>query len=258
MATNRARRKPRIDRSTARGRAARRTAVLNGLASHVNQILSTPLKMTTSSQELAAHTHERIKPFIQRDLNEHSHTVDLYLWLEAVLDLDKKTLEVWVKKAKHHGWFEDSDIQAQLYAFCNATHETERYEPFCKIANKVLELAKGTILSKRAKYPIEDFTFVRNDPWYFVTNALHGVNGAKRKPDVVGVRRDQVARLQRSASGDPPVGLEWTSLLYFVEFKEHRKKIKAYSRHIEPPERPTPVTKPKTGRSSVRQAKVRR
>ncbi|EKM48324.1 uncharacterized protein PHACADRAFT_214851 [Phanerochaete carnosa HHB-10118-sp] len=125
----------------------------------------------------------------------------MYLWLDAVLELDRKKLEMWVRKAKHHGWFEDPEIQAQLYAFCEASHETERYEPFCKIANKVLELAKGTLLSRRAKYPIEDFTFVRNDPWYFLTNALHGMNGAKRKPDVVGIRVRHLANLPWAWSG---------------------------------------------------------
>ena len=257
MATNRGRRKPRLDRSTARGRAARRAATLNGFASHLDQVLTTPLKMTTSSRELAAHIHDRIKPFVMKDLNEHSHTVDLYLWLEAVLDLDKRTLHSWARKAKQQAWFDDPEIQAELYAFCEAAHETERYEPFCKIANKVLELAKGVLIPKRSKYPVEDFTFARNDPWYLLTNTLHGTKGAKRKPDVVGIRRDQLGRLQRSSTGDDPVGLDWTSVLWFCEFKEYRKKIKAQTRRVTPPKRSQRPSKSKVVKSGVRPAAVR-
>lgn len=211
--------------------------------------------MNTSSTELSAHVHERVKPFILRDLKEHCNVTDLSLWIEAVLGLDKKKFDSWALKARQNDWFNDPVIQTELRAFYDSTQETMRYEPFCNIANRVLELAKGTLLPSRAKYPVEDFTFVRNDPFFIQTIDLHGLYGAKRKPDVVGIRSNQLESLQRSDRGATPTGLKWTSLLYFVEFKEHRCKIKPRGTRIKavkpaslPPDSPSELhskTQPK-------------
>ena len=131
------------------------------------------------------HFHKNIKAFIINDLNNSTDHVSHEVWAEAVLRVTPTQLKAWSSAIRTQNWFEDPDIRPQIDAYCDVGHETERYEPFCKIANKVLKLALDGLENVPKTYPLEDITFVRNDPVYLCRNSDLD---ARRKPDVLEKR----------------------------------------------------------------------
>jgi hypothetical protein len=182
----------------------------------------TPLKVGVTSMVSSEHTHDSIKAFVQQDIKENTCKVQYDLWMEAVFGLRKVDIDRWKATFRSKGWFNNLDIQQQLRSYCDVSSETQRYDPFCKIANKVLELAKSDLFPADYTYPIDDIKFVRNDPVYLRRN--NPKLDALRKPDVLGIRQRHESDL-RPQDGKPPLGLDWAAVFFFCEFKVFRKKI---------------------------------
>ena len=91
------------------------------------------------------------------------------------------------------------------------THETSRYPPFIVLANHVINQLDHN--------PDFNICFCRNDP------VLVGGSRAERKPDVAGVRYQNLEVSERSSvdnlmkDGSNGACFWWTELLLFFEFK---------------------------------------
>ena len=189
--------------------------------SRIQGSVNTPVKVGTGSKMSSEHFHKNIKAFIINDLNNSTDHVSHEVWAEAVLRVTPAQLKAWSSAIRTQNWFEDPDIRPQLDAYCDVSHETERYEPFCKIANKILKLALDELENVPKTYPIADLTFVRNDPVYLRRNSdLH----ARIKPDVLCIRGRDRGKLERGEGKEIP-GLEWSNVLLFCEFKAQQYKL---------------------------------
>ena len=166
--------------------------------------------MSTSSE----HTHDNIRAHVIEDLRTSSTTVARLTWLQAVLGLDADTLRSWATLIGAASWFDDPQIRPNLVKFCKATTETGRYQPFSDVTNRILELGKDIFFFGRP-YPVQDIKFVRNDPILLQRN---GKLDAGRKPDVLCIRSKDEEHLAKK-KGKTTVGLPWTSVLAFAEFK---------------------------------------
>ncbi|THG93408.1 hypothetical protein EW026_g7818 [Hermanssonia centrifuga] len=159
------------------------------------------------------HTKETVDPYILEDVDSATRE-PFKVWLEAVLGLPEEKFSDWVHHITEKEWYKDEIIQKGLIEFSNASAETERYEPFARIANRILELGKDGLPGAKS-YPLNDITIVRNDPTYLNRIPEHSGLGAKRKPDLLAVRARKVQLLEEAKSK----AFDWSDILTFVEMK---------------------------------------
>ncbi|PSS06641.1 hypothetical protein PHLCEN_2v3597 [Hermanssonia centrifuga] len=160
------------------------------------------------------HTNTTVHPYVRQDI-ACAKSVPYHVWTDAILKLDKKKLKKWVAQIKQREWRSDPVIQEALIQFCGASKETERYEPYVQIINRILELAKDQLAGLDA-YPIEDIKITRNDPKYIERIPEQGVLGALRKPDLLIVGK---AAVERTVLSSTNARFHWSDILTFVELK---------------------------------------
>ncbi|PSR75732.1 hypothetical protein PHLCEN_2v8916 [Hermanssonia centrifuga] len=130
-------------------------------------------------------------------------------------------LNEWATLIKKLGWFQDRTIERALTDYARPAQESGIYKPFARIANQILELAKGVLPGVGVSYPIADIEVVVNDPISIERIPEHGELGAFRKPDLLFVRGSQ-----KDLSGGTGARVRWVDILAFLEFKlDHKGQL---------------------------------
>ncbi|THG92490.1 hypothetical protein EW026_g8426 [Hermanssonia centrifuga] len=133
---------------------------------------ATETRFNTAGMPLSSHNVDTVHPYVKKDVAA-SKEIPLYAWTEGALKLTKQDIFQWTTLIDELNWFEDP---------------VGRYAPFAAVANRVLELAKGTLPGVPHSYPVDDIRFVQNDPTYMRRIPEHGLLGALRKPDLLILR----------------------------------------------------------------------
>ncbi|THG95310.1 hypothetical protein EW026_g6325 [Hermanssonia centrifuga] len=170
--------------------------------------------MTPSSGVMRDHKTDSIHPFIQQDLDNSLQEVPLNTWIEAVLGVSPSRLDEWATRIKKLDWFRDRVIGRALTDYARPLQEKHIYKPFARIANRILELAKGALPGVGGSYPIDDIEVVVNDPISIERIPEHGELGAFRKPDLLFVRGSH-----KNVSRGKTPRVRWVDILAFLEFK---------------------------------------
>ncbi|KAI5115836.1 hypothetical protein M0805_008270 [Coniferiporia weirii] len=187
------------------------------------------------------------KPFVKVDL-QSTHEVELDHFLAAFAKMDMESLRDADQKLVPDilkGEFEkippdikkiatNSDVQRLRDIYCNAkgpslNKERNRYGPFARLANKILEL-----LCKTEHIPI---AFCRNDP-----HRLGGVLGNARVPDVVVI--------DGSHKTSQDTRYTWADVLFTIEFKLREDPIPVEEKSADA----EPEAVPRAGRRTVSSA----
>ncbi len=182
---------------------------------------STPYKMDTSCLVTSAHAKETVHPYIREDV-ETAKRIPLKVWVRAVLGLSEDQFVEWVGHIADNDWYKDEVIEEALIAFARASVETERYEPFANLGNRIFELAKGELPGVDS-FPINDIEMIRNDPVHLKRTPEDDVLGAKRKPDLLVVRGSKIRTLRSTKS----MAFDWTDVLLFLEMKREKPLVEA-------------------------------
>ncbi|KAJ3552748.1 hypothetical protein NM688_g3990 [Phlebia brevispora] len=180
-------------------------------------------KLGISGSSTPSHDQEHLSPYLREDLND-AVNVPLEQWTEAVFNLPEGGLDIWARKIASCGWFDDEVIGSSLIAYCAAEKEVKRYKPFAQLANRIVELARGTLTGVGETYPVDDFCFVEYNRQVDTIEDHEGL-GAVRKPDVLGVRKHVVRKLFTKDSENTQATVPWTDILLVLELKFRHKDL---------------------------------
>ncbi|PSR74565.1 hypothetical protein PHLCEN_2v9742 [Hermanssonia centrifuga] len=164
----------------------------------------------------SAYMNDTVHPYIREDVDT-AKRISLKVWVRAVLGLSEDQFVEWVGHIADNDWYKDEIIEEALIAFARASVETERYEPFAKLGNRIFELAKGELPGVDS-FPINDIEMIRNDPVHLNRTPEDDVLGAKRKPDLLVVRGSKIRTLRSTKS----MAFDWTDVLLFLEMKREK------------------------------------
>ncbi|THH00125.1 hypothetical protein EW026_g2350 [Hermanssonia centrifuga] len=168
------------------------------------------------------HKNETVHPYVKRDV-EAAKQIPFYAWTEGALNLTKADIDTWASAIDELNWFQDPIIEDALTEFAaHSNREVHRYIPFVTIANRILELAKGTLPDVPHSYPIDDIQFVKNDPTFLLRIPEHGELAAFRRPDILVLRGVHAPLV----GGARSPGVAWSDVLAFTEFKRCRKNLR--------------------------------
>ncbi|PSS03723.1 hypothetical protein PHLCEN_2v3948 [Hermanssonia centrifuga] len=168
------------------------------------------------------HKNETVHPYVKRDV-EAAKQIPFYAWTEGALNLTKADIDTWASAIDELNWFQDPIIEDALTEFAvHSNREVHRYIPFVTIANRILELAKGTLPDVPHSYPIDDIQFVKNDPTFLLRIPEHGELAAFRRPDILVLRGVHAPLV----GGARSPGVAWSDVLAFAEFKRCRKNLR--------------------------------
>ncbi len=184
-------------------------------------------------------TQESIHPYIEQDLGD-ADIVDVYPWVEAAFGVPKHRIDEWTSKIGELRWFDDETVQQSLDEFCKAETEPKRYKPFCRLANRIILLARGNLPGVPAtnSYPVDSVTFVATSR--AVANIQeHGELGANRVLDATLTHGKASGSILRGGQ------IAWVDVLHTVELKrtnlplatilaDEKKKRKAAGRQPVP------------------------
>ncbi|THG94234.1 hypothetical protein EW026_g7196 [Hermanssonia centrifuga] len=180
---------------------------------------ATPYKMDVACLVTSSHTKRTVHPYIREDV-ETAKRVSLQVWVRAALGLPEDQFVEWVRHIADNDWYKDEVIEEALIAFARASVETERYEPFAKLGNRIFELAKEELPGVDS-FPINDIEMIRNDPVHLNRTPEDDVLGAKRKPDLLVVRGSKIRTLRSTKS----MAFDWTDVLLFLEMKREKPLV---------------------------------
>lgn len=180
---------------------------------------------TTSSK----HVKVTLNALLEGDIVGSKSLVTFHQWIECVCGISRATLEGWETAIRQQKWFEDDVIQEGLIDYCRALDESERYDPFTKILNRIVELGRHHIPGIPAKksYPVNDLCFVRHDKNNVQTVPEHGIYGAMRRPDIICVRRPVAESLSSATSSHRA---QWTDIMHWCELKYNDRLISDLSK----------------------------
>ncbi|THH00129.1 hypothetical protein EW026_g2354 [Hermanssonia centrifuga] len=168
------------------------------------------------------HKNETVHPYVKQDV-EAAKQIPFYAWTEGALNLTKGDIDAWASAIDELNWFQDPIIEDALTEFAvHSNREVHRYIPFVTIANRILELAKGTLPDVPHSYPIDDIQFVKNDPTFLLRIPEHGELAAFRRPDILVLRGVHAPLV----GGARSPGVAWSDVLAFAEFKRCRKNLR--------------------------------
>ncbi len=157
-------------------------------------------------------TRDAVDPYIRQDLRD-AKAVSVRTWCKVVFGFPEERLDNWIRKIEKKDWFNDAIISQALSDFCGAIVEDERCHAFISFADRVVKLARGALPGLDDKYPIDDLVFADHHAKEVAVIEEHGLRGAKRKPDIVGVRRKHAEVLAKGGT------IRWIDILLLFEFK---------------------------------------
>ena len=161
--------------------------------------------------ELDDHDIPSVNPYVLQDLKT-AHQADIRDWCAMFLGKNEASLETWQLEIAEQHWFRDKIVQQAFIDYCSASFETERYEPFTRLANRLVYLARGNLsgVRKTNSYPINDIWFNVHAGRLVVPTPEHGIVASEREPDVVLARRADCDASSR-ASGE--LRLRWPQII---------------------------------------------
>lgn len=185
----------------------------------------TPMKVDPFTTSVV-HTDDVCHPYLQEDLTSSATGISLNSWAEAKFGLSKGGLKKWAAEIAALDWFTDEVVQNALGRYCGAVNEGGRYQPFIELANRIIELCRGALTGVGDKYPVDDFCFANSSTNTIETIEEHEGLGARRKPDVLGLRRAIARKLETAISSarekskaGKPKPVRWVDILTIVEHK---------------------------------------
>lgn len=199
--------------------------------------------MDATSIEQSGHTLDAIHPYVEQDLQD-AVLVDLYPWVEAVFGVPRERVDKWTAQIGAQRWFHDDVIQTHLMEYCEAEKEPERYEPFCGLANRILDLARGNLVGIRdtESFPVDSLKFIQTSQCPVSKIPEHTQLGATRSLDITLTDGKAARRFEETSEFD------WVDVLHYVELKYVKKLTDALAE----------ATKDRDGTSGKRKAtKVR-
>lgn len=175
-----------------------------------------PFRMDTGTLQRTSHTRDSIHPYIEQDLRD-AESVDIYPWVEAAFGVPRQHIDKWTSKIGELKWFDDEIIQQSLDTFCQVPDEPKRYKPFCKLANRIIALARGKLpyIPAANSYPVDSITFGATSGRAVAKIPEHGELGATRLLDVT-VTHGQAYRDYLSGKG-----IAWSDVLHSVQLKRN-------------------------------------
>lgn len=199
-------------------------------------------------------TNDANHPYLQEDLTSSATGIPVHSWAESKFALSKGGLKTWADEISALNWFHDEVIQNALGRYCRAGEEKDRYQPFVELTNRIIKLGRGALTGVRDKYPVDDFCFANSSTNEIQTIEEHEGLGARRKPDVLGLRRAVANKLEKATSATEEKSkagkakpVRWVDILTIVEHKfskKLREKLDAErrARALSPPERTDNLT----------------
>ncbi|KAF7795530.1 hypothetical protein EIP86_006692 [Pleurotus ostreatoroseus] len=177
-----------------------------------------PLRMELAGLRQTTHTRTSVHPYLEQDLKD-SEVVGIYPWVEAVFGVPRNRLDEWTSKIGTLNWFDDEIIQECLHDFCDAVQEKKRYAPFCKLANRIIALARGKLPHVRANssYPVDTITFIDTPKRAVSKIPEHGALGADRFLDVTVTHGSAYTAFMNGQH------IEWSDIFHSVELKQVRE-----------------------------------
>ncbi|KAJ3559909.1 hypothetical protein NM688_g48 [Phlebia brevispora] len=186
-----------------------------GACTQFGQRGGTPPKMAPGIWN-SENTRENVHPYIRENL-KNAQKVSAGCYSKALFTLPDGGLATWADEIGELNWFDDEIVRSSLAAYCGTISEVERYGPFTRLANRILELARGTLTDVRDTYPVNDFCFAEYDRAVDTIEEHEGL-GAVRKPDALGLRKS-VAKRIKTKGGKGKKTVHWTDIFLVLEFK---------------------------------------
>ena len=182
------------------------------------KVPQTPHRFTTASCTMTEHSKDDIHPFVKQDLKD-SKFATINKFYRNIFGLSVETRLLWASVIAEQRWYEDPVIEQALADYCAAKVEKDRYEPFVRFLNRVLELAPGNLpgVPQENPYPLGDVCFVDHHRRYVSKIEEHYPLGANRSPDIVCVLREVAQRINK---GGPDGKAEWSDILHWWELKQ--------------------------------------
>ena len=175
---------------------------------------STPFVARTSSYvDHGPTTWKQAIPFLQDDLNRHHIKVKRTDWIKAIL---WKDVTEWTEKLQGL----KDEVKVDLTSYTAASSESQYYDPFVRIANKILQRCEEYIEvsgSELPPFPIDDLKFYKNET-VVIKGDHDGNSHPNRKPDVIALRHRRLGEASRDATRTSDQ-IHWSDVLLAVEFK---------------------------------------
>lgn len=168
------------------------------------------LRMDTTGLQISGNTTKSVHPYVEQDVRD-TIRVDLYPWVEGVFGISRERIDKWTTEIGEQRWFHDDVIQRHLKDYCKADEEEERYEPFCGLANRILELGRSNLLDE--PYPIDSLQFIPTSHHMVSRIPEQGRLGARRFLDITLTHGEAVHRFQETKK------IAWVDVLHFIELK---------------------------------------
>ncbi|KAF7792265.1 hypothetical protein EIP86_003301 [Pleurotus ostreatoroseus] len=184
--------------------------------------LHTGIRTTTADLDMNQHTRSSVRPYVVQDLKD-AIKVDLYSWIEAVLGISSERIETWTSQIAENKWFDDGIIQQHLKKYCEASTEPHRYQPFCELAGRILELARGCLdgIDRTNSYPVDSVQFINTSKRQVVRIPEHGLLGAERLLDITMTYGEAAEEFLKTNK------IHWRDILHFVELKRSTSLVVA-------------------------------
>ena len=184
--------------------------------------LHTGIRTTTADLDMNQHTRSSVRPYVVQDLKD-AIKVDLYSWIEAVLGISSERIDTWTSQIAENKWFDDGIIQQHLKKYCEASTEPHRYQPFCELAGRILELARGCLdgIDRTDSYPVDSVQFINTSKRQVVRIPEHGLLGAERLLDITMTYGEAAEEFLKTNK------IHWRDILHFVELKRSTSLVVA-------------------------------
>lgn len=187
---------------------------------------STPISLGVGAYINTRHTVDNIYPPLQKhEMEEYTHFLPLERWVNDILGQSPAQIRAWESMFHNEGLFMDTTIREAVTEYlrldCN-NDEHGLYEPFCLVANRILELYRKSA-QNADPFPVDDLLFCRNDP---VPIGAH--RNGDRSPDVVLITRtvlELVKSRQTTKKCRSTTSIQWTDLFSIFEFRTSQSDL---------------------------------
>ncbi|TFY75704.1 hypothetical protein EWM64_g8308 [Hericium alpestre] len=160
----------------------------------------------------ATRHHRDTLPTLRDDLDKYTGQIPTQDFFPRVLGVSLETIEKWSQDLEPlMGYSEVVDALDRYFA---ADTEPEHYQPFADLLN-VIKAAAPHLVESGVDFPVGHLCFVRNDPTYIKGDTVKP-QWAHRKPDVVGLREDDLVDDPQDHIADD---IHWADVLLALEFK---------------------------------------
>ncbi|TFY74109.1 hypothetical protein EWM64_g9903 [Hericium alpestre] len=190
-------------------------SVIPSSSSVTTSLFSTPssgARLSSYFNGPATHHHRDTLPTLRDDLDKYTGQISTEDFVPRVLGVSLETIEKWSRDLEPlMGYSEVVDALDRYFA---ADAEPDHYQPFADLLN-VIKAAAPHLIESSVDFPVGKLCFVRNDPTCIKGDTVKA-QWAHRKPDVVGLREDDLVDDPQDYITDD---IHWADILLALEFK---------------------------------------